>query len=581
MSRPGAGIDPLEKSLRALEAKARKLLIRELRFPNYRNFEANERLIFAFPVTAILGCNGTNKSSLLHALYGSLKDRSVADFWFETRLDAIPEVRDGLKQSVTHTYESDDGTLVECIKARAPRGEADPDYWEAVKPTRPYGFAPSQPRVPPLQAKVVHLDFRAELPAFDKYFYFPDPQHLTGLVKRAKETGRLRREYRKQDYLRRKSVLVKRALDERGTDLTDEELSTLSYILGRTYQAGRLLRHSLYHGHDGRTIRFTVETIDGGYSDAFAGSGESAAAFLVHDVLEAPQGSLVLLDEPETSLHPKAQQRALEFICHHAVRKSLQVVMATHSTYLTEALPQSAIRVLYMNSRGRVSVSSEHSVREALHEVADLPHGKVVLVEDDRARHIVVSALKAWGGLQALQEIRVIERPGGTSRIFLDIQAHAWTEKRDLFVVLDGDHRPIHSLPPADKLPQGQAELEAIVNDYIKGPNAAGQSLTFVNSEEVTAYIVFLRTRVHFLPGTTPEALVWSQRYLENKLGSVPKAALDEKDGKRRLQLVADAHAGMDAEAIFKMLVAELIRGKSDERNTLESIVTGLRQEPM
>jgi recombinational DNA repair ATPase RecF len=122
MSKKVGSVDPLAKSLKALEATRDRLLIHELRFPNYRNIEAGERLRFGFPVTALLGCNGTNKSSLLHALYGSVQGQSVADFWFETQLDAIPEVRDGIKQSVTHTYKASDGTLVECIKARAPRG---------------------------------------------------------------------------------------------------------------------------------------------------------------------------------------------------------------------------------------------------------------------------------------------------------------------------------------------------------------------------------------------------------------------------------------------------------------------------
>jgi hypothetical protein len=142
--------------------------------------------------------------------------------------------------------------------------------------------------------------------------------------------------------------------------------------------------------------------------------------------------------------------------------------MATHSTYLTEELPQSAIRVLFMNARGRVSVSSTHSVREALHEVADLPHGKVVLVEDERAKHIVLSALKAWGGPSAARDIRVIVRPGGTSRIFLDIQAHASAESIDLFIILDGDHRPTITLDADDKLPQGKSALESIVREYTK-----------------------------------------------------------------------------------------------------------------
>ena len=70
--------------------------------------------------------------------------------------------------------------------------------------------------------------------------------------------------------------------------------------------------------------------------------------------------------------------------------------MATHSPFLSDHLPQAAIRVLYL-SNGRVRVSDRHSAQEALHEVDDIPPGKVVLVEDERAKHIILSALQASG----------------------------------------------------------------------------------------------------------------------------------------------------------------------------------------
>lgn len=87
-------IDPLNKSINALKTK--DLHIHSLRFPNYRNLQLNCKLPFEFPITVLLGRNGTNKSSILHALYGSTLGKSIATFWFETELDAIPETRGGL-----------------------------------------------------------------------------------------------------------------------------------------------------------------------------------------------------------------------------------------------------------------------------------------------------------------------------------------------------------------------------------------------------------------------------------------------------------------------------------------------------
>jgi len=326
-------VDDLKRSVKALENKT--TYICSLRFPNYRNLRIDSELPFDFPITILLGRNGTNKSSILHALYGSPSGQTIADFWFETEIDAIPAERNDRKQSVVHRYYGDDGEIVECIKARASRGATDPDYWEPIVQRQIYGFPVGGTRISPIELKVIHLDFRGELPAFDKYFYFPDPKHLADRARSAEVSGKLRRAYRKQDYLRQRSRLLKKEIEKEGVAvaLTSQELEVLKYILERDYVSAKVLKHSLFHGHEGWTILFETKHFNGCYSDAFAGSGESSAALLVHNILKAPAKSLILLDEPETSLHPRAQQRMLEFIAHQAVRKSLQVVMATHSIY--------------------------------------------------------------------------------------------------------------------------------------------------------------------------------------------------------------------------------------------------------
>lgn len=572
-----AVLDQLSTSLRALSERSPKLLLHSLRFPNYRSLAPNERLNFSFPITVLLGHNGTNKSSILHAIRGSIKDLSVADYWFETKLDAIPETRDGLKQSVAHSYRLPDGSIVESIKARAPRGASDPDYWEAVKPTAPYGFPKGYKRVPPLDAKVMLLDFRAELPAFDKYFYFPDPLHLSRRAKHAKSSGVLRREYRKQDYLRRKSSLVKKMLETHGVDFGREALQVLGYILGRSYSAGRLVEHACYRGHIGRTIRFTTEGVEGGYSDAFAGSGESAAAFLVHSVLNAENGSILLLDEPETSLHPVAQSRMLEFICHYAVRKSLQVVISTHSIHLAEPLPREAVRVLRLGSDNRISISEAYTAKEALHEIADLPPGKTVLVEDERAKTLVLARLRA-ASAAASSAIRVEVRPGGTSRIFSDILGYVAAGRSDLFVVMDGDHAPNIQLPKREQLPQGLTEIESIISAYTKGRNKNGPSLAFTDATEATKYLDFLRDRVFFLPGLSPESLVWSDAAAQVLVNPLPDEVGRASCFKERIRAVARATGTMSDDAVFQFLAQRFLATHSSELRELDAIVAKLRE---
>jgi hypothetical protein len=225
MSNQNKPVNALDTSVKALEYK--NTYICSLRFPNYRNLRIDSELPFDFPITILLGRNGTNKSSILHALYGSPRGKSTGELWFETELDAIPLESNGRKQSVIHRYRADNGDIVECIKLRAPRGVKDPDYWEAAKHSQVYGLSASGTRISPINLKVIHLDFRGELPAFDKYFYFPDPKHLANLIRSAKERKVLRREYRQQDYLRQRSKLLKKSIKDNGIQLPDDELKVL------------------------------------------------------------------------------------------------------------------------------------------------------------------------------------------------------------------------------------------------------------------------------------------------------------------------------------------------------------------
>ncbi|MEZ5443867.1 MAG: AAA family ATPase [Lysobacterales bacterium] len=551
----------LDTSLKALASQQGRIHIRQLRFPNYKNLSENSLLSFKFPITVLLGTNGTNKSSILHALYGSPARQTVADFWFETKLDAIPETSEsGVKQSVAHSYLLDE-EVVECIKARAPRGKDDPDYWEAIKPTTAYGFPHGAVRKPPVSLKVMHLDFRGELPAFDKYFYFPDQKHLAKRADYARGARNLRREYRKQDYLRRRAASLISRMDCDGVDLSEFELKVLRYLLERNYQSGKLLEHDLYHGHVGSTILFSTNDAEGRYSDAFAGSGESAATLLVHRLCNAPIGSLVLLDEPETSLHPRAQQRLIEFIAHCALERQLQVVMSTHSYFMADRLPQDAIRVLERSNRGKVQIFETLSAREALHAISSSQHGKVIFVEDDRAKHVILSALEKVSPL-ARKEIRVIVREGGTSRIFEDLRSEASSGQGERFFVLDGDHRNTFPAPAAGEIPGGRKELERLISELTKGPNRRGPAIKFSSTEEMKRYVNFFRDNVRFLPGSTPEELVWDKDCAVQllQIEQLPDEIVEEDDAKRRLELAAECTPGIDADTLFRMLVANYLR---------------------
>jgi predicted ATP-dependent endonuclease of OLD family len=272
-----------------------------IQFPFFRNIEVNTRITFEFPLTVFIGQNGCGKSSCLHAIYGAPQNNTPGEFWFETKLDPVEYYDDQKKRhSFWYSYADDAGVQREVIKARI-RREGNPNYWETSRPLSWAGMKPRLNRDKTIQKNVIYLDFRAELSAFDKYFYFGD-------LKNSKARN-------KQEFIRTKSSSLKnlfdgkkeqirskrRSLNGPVEEFSEEETKHISSILGRKYAKGKSVLHQLYRS-EGYSVMF--ETGFAKYSEAFAGSGEVAVVRLVREVLAAPPYSLILLDEPEVSLHP-------------------------------------------------------------------------------------------------------------------------------------------------------------------------------------------------------------------------------------------------------------------------------------
>ncbi len=273
-----------------------------IRFPFYRNIEINTTINFDFPLTVLIGQNGCGKSFMSHAIYGAPRNHTPFEFWFDTSVDPVQYYDDQKKRhSFWYSYKDENGNEKQVLKARIKRND-DPNYWETSRPLAWAGMETREgDRDQPITKNIIYIDFRGELSAFDKYFYFGN---LKGVRSR-----------NKQEFIRKKSKQLKKILDGKISFLmtsagpinkpirilTGDELKWISFILGRTYIEGKYLQHSFFR-NNGYTVIFKTSFAE--YSEAFAGSGEVAVVSLILKILNASENSLILLDEPEVSLHP-------------------------------------------------------------------------------------------------------------------------------------------------------------------------------------------------------------------------------------------------------------------------------------
>ncbi|WP_087865907.1 ATP-binding protein [Comamonas thiooxydans] len=515
--------------------------ITHIRFPRFKNISDGARIDFTFPVTALVGSNGSGKTSVLNALYGAPSGKSTSKYWFSTKVDPIQEGEGSPSRFIYGHRNAAYKEIVETRKARVRKkknGRLDPNYWEPTKESPGDGMVEpelkagkkypgrSKDRWNPVSRKVLYINFRKELSAFDKYFFYgkdpaPTPPANSG------KTSALRI-LSKMDQVRRDAELLAKVIESgntscarRGRKIATEnrllkkaELEMVSFILGREYEEARWIRHRLFKGDGGLSIIF--KTRHGRYTEAFAGSGEVAVTSCVVQVLGATKGTLVLLDEPEVSLHPGAQERLLAFLASMARTRHLQVVFSTHSPHLLTALPDDAIKAFSQLDDGRFVILPNTHPYAAFRRLGAMGGGEVrVLVEDKLAKAVVQQALLTFEDKAKAAVFKVEYLSGGAEAILKYQIPVLLSTPGHTLVLLDGDKKLLDNfvdpltIPPAENASLGRRIKEAVNLDpafTIDGGAGGGNA-----DQQITAqrtYLAWLRDNVDFIPTICPEALV-------------------------------------------------------------------------
>ncbi len=69
-----------------------------------------------------------------------------------------------------------------------------------------------------------------------------------------------------------------------------------------------------------------------------------------------PKNSIILIDEPELSLHPKWQQRIVEV--YKKIGENNQIIVATHSSHILGSVSNENIFILYRNENGKIEAKT-------------------------------------------------------------------------------------------------------------------------------------------------------------------------------------------------------------------------------
>jgi predicted ATPase len=433
-------------------AKEFDKFIHEMVFPKFKNFAPGAKIEFTFPITVLVGPNGGGKSSVLHAAWGMPIQHSTSRFWFSTPVDPIAFVeKDQNRYWYSHYIKDIDQT----VQSRKMSGNKRHGYWEPTRPALKEGMrampakdsensnymSNTGDRWGPVNRKVHYFNAKAESSAFDRFFNSIAPSTL--------ET--------RQDYFVRYSRQLKHVIEEKLTShlyygiervaenflLTDTQLQSVNGILGKKYKAARYISHKLYDKHFSPSVIFETERHS--YSECFAGSGELAVVNYVLALEKIDQYDLLLLDEPETSLHPGAQKKLIEHLLTIVKDKSIQVIVSTHSPTFVELLPAAALVVLDEKPDG-VAPRAFPTKASAFHRLGQVVNAKIRILTEDKLLKAVVDRAMQKLPKEIQAKVEVVATEVGVSEMLSNqVRAHIQSDAK-VVMVLDGDQKEVEGI---------------------------------------------------------------------------------------------------------------------------------------
>jgi predicted ATPase len=184
--------------------------------------------------------------------------------------------------------------------------------------------------------------------------------------------------------------------------LTEKSRAILSRVLGRTYESG-----SIFTSEGGKQVG-VVESGGTIYSNYHQGAGEDATADLVALLQEVPRYSLVVIDEVEASLHPRAQRRLMTELIEIVREKRLQLVLSTHSPYVLEQIPPEARIYLQWSKHGGREVIYGVSPEYALTLMDDHNHPDLFIYCEDKEGASIVETLLRANKPQLIKRVKIV-----------------------------------------------------------------------------------------------------------------------------------------------------------------------------
>jgi len=379
-----------------------KKFLNKITLTNLRGW-SGQTVEFRFPVCAVAGENGSGKSTVLKAaacaydnMHRGARKLTPALLFLKTQWDNSSIQDAEIKHEITH---------------------GDKNIQGKWKKTNDWGYSPKGSRP---ERQVFFLDISRTLPL----------DATAGYAKVAKLNSEIK--------------------TEEDVSISDDLLQAFSHILGGSYSRARFV-----YPQSQKEVGL-LTNISGEISQYHQAAGEDEMLDFMRIIEKIPETALVIVDEVEASLHPKAQRRFVNFLLRLARQKKLQIILSTHSPYILEELPPEGRILIQKLSNGEKDIQYGVSTNYAMGLIDDARHPDLyIYVEDKESATLVREIIN--GGEEFLRRIEV--RPVGSSDVVKTLGRLSRQNKLPTkgLAIIDGDmgsDTDDYLALPTDKAPE-------------------------------------------------------------------------------------------------------------------------------
>lgn len=208
------------------------------------------------------------------------------------------------------------------------------------------------------------------------------------------------------------------------------------------------------------------------YSENNMGFGEGRLVYTVRLLETCPEQSLIVLEEPETSLHESAQYEFVKYLMDVVNRRHHQVIFSTHSSVMMDALPPEGRKLLMRNADGVAVFDNVSSTRIKTALSAGESGHVIVCVEDKFAQSLLKEILRRFD--TELIECAVV-LPFGDYKAVRSARDAIFHAGQRAIAVLDADQTANEqnsvfclpgTLPPEKEIFHSQAAQRILKDDY-------------------------------------------------------------------------------------------------------------------